>query len=77
MFAKTVIFVTHDIDEAIYLSDRVVVMSPRPGRIIDDVPVTLPRPRPQEVIMSEEFLELKHRIRGKLTQPPVGVGGTR
>ncbi|MAC77323.1 MAG: nitrate ABC transporter ATP-binding protein [Rhodobacteraceae bacterium] len=59
---RTVIFVTHDIDEAIFLADRVVVMSPRPGRIRDVLPVTLPRPRDREVFTAPEFLALKDRI---------------
>jgi ABC-type nitrate/sulfonate/bicarbonate transport system ATPase subunit len=44
-FGQTVLFVTHDVDEAIYLSDRVLVMSPRPGAIVLDVDIPLPRPR--------------------------------
>jgi len=61
-FQKTVVFVTHDIDEAIYLSDRIVVMSPRPGRIIADLPVHLTRPRKATVVTSPEFIELKSEI---------------
>ena len=45
--SRTVLFVTHDIDEAIHLSDRVLVMSPRPGRIVEDIAIELPRPRHQ------------------------------
>jgi ABC-type nitrate/sulfonate/bicarbonate transport system ATPase subunit len=61
-FQKTVVFVTHDIDEAIYLSDRVIVMSPRPGRIIADLPVELDRPRKSSVVTSPDFIEMKARI---------------
>ena len=42
---RTVLFITHDLNEAVTMSDRVVVMSPRPGRIIADIPIPLPRPR--------------------------------
>jgi ABC-type nitrate/sulfonate/bicarbonate transport system ATPase subunit len=58
-FRKTVLFVTHDIDEAIYLSDRVVVMSARPGRIVSSFDVTLDRPRKPSVVTSAEFVRLK------------------
>ncbi|MGC9360721.1 MAG: ABC transporter ATP-binding protein, partial [Anaerolineae bacterium] len=47
---QTVIMVTHDIQEAIYLADRVLVMSPRPGRIVEEVPTHLPRPRDRSVL---------------------------
>jgi len=59
---KTVIFVTHSIEEAIYLADRIVVMSPRPGRIqmIQNVPFD--RPRREEMKTSPEFLELRREI---------------
>jgi ABC-type nitrate/sulfonate/bicarbonate transport system ATPase subunit len=59
---KTVIYVTHDIDEALFLSDRVYAMSARPGRIIDQVHVDLPRPRQHEVRTSEAFLAHKVRL---------------
>ena len=58
----TVIFVTHDIDEALFLSDRVAVMTARPGEIRDVVPVKLTRPRAAEVITSVEFMALKARV---------------
>jgi NitT/TauT family transport system ATP-binding protein len=60
---KTIVFVTHSIPEAIYLSTRVVVMSPRPGRIIDIVDIDLPRERPLDIRETPEFLRLAHRVR--------------
>jgi NitT/TauT family transport system ATP-binding protein len=59
---KTVLFITHQIDEAIYLSDRVVVMSARPGRILADVPIELPRPRPLEVKRTPRFVQYADEI---------------
>src|SRR5690606_13273592 len=58
-FRNTVVFVTPDIDEAVFLSDRVVVMSASRGRIIADIPVGLPRPRDPEIVTNHEFLEVK------------------
>jgi NitT/TauT family transport system ATP-binding protein len=55
----TVLFVTHDIDEAVILGDRVLIMSASPGRIIDDVPVPLPRPRADDVMFMPQFNEIK------------------
>ena len=61
--AKTICFVTHSISEAVYLSTRIVVMSPRPGRIIDVISSTLPEERPLDIRETPEFLEVAHRVR--------------
>ncbi len=60
---KTVIFVTHSIPEAIVLSDRVIVMSPRPGEVRDIIEIALPRPRGEEMETSPEFLAYATRLR--------------
>ena len=62
----TVIFVTHDVEEAILLSDRILVFSRQPGRITAELRVQLPRPRATSVTMSDEFLSLKRRIASEL-----------
>jgi NitT/TauT family transport system ATP-binding protein len=63
---KTICFVTHSIPEAVYLSTRIVVMSPRPGRITDVIESPLPRHRPLDIRESPEFLEIAHRVRDGL-----------
>ncbi len=60
---KTIGFVTHSIPEAVYLSTRIVVMSPRPGRITDVIESTLPRERPLDIRDSAEFIQIAHRVR--------------
>lgn len=60
---KTICFVTHSIPEAVYLSTKIVVMSPRPGRVTDVIESTLPRERPLDIRESPEFLEIAHRVR--------------
>jgi NitT/TauT family transport system ATP-binding protein len=59
---KTVIFVTHSLSEAVYLADDVLVMSAHPGRIVDSIPVSLPRPRTDEMMSTELFNRLRARI---------------
>jgi len=60
---KTIGFVTHSIPEAVYLSTRIVVMSPRPGRITDIIESPLPRDRPLDIRDSKAFIEVAHRVR--------------
>ena len=59
---KTIIFVTHSLTEAVYLADEVVVMSARPGRIVDRLEVALPRPRTFEMLSGDTFGSLRDRI---------------
>ncbi|SLN60180.1 Taurine import ATP-binding protein TauB [Roseovarius litorisediminis] len=63
---KTICFVTHSIPEAVYLSTKIVVMSPRPGRITDVIDSPLPRERPLEIRDTPEFIEIAHRVRDGL-----------
>ncbi|MCW2843539.1 MAG: NitT/TauT family transport system ATP-binding protein [Nocardioides sp.] len=59
---NTVIFVTHNLAEAVYLSDEVIVMAARPGRVVERVLIDLPRPRPVEITETEKFLHLRNRL---------------
>ncbi len=68
---KTICFVTHSIPEAVFLSTRIVVMSPRPGRVTDVIESPLPRERPLDIRESREFLEVAARVRDGLR---AGVG---
>ncbi len=63
---KTVLFVTHDIEEAIFIGDRVVIMSPRPGRIIDIKSIPFPQPRLPGIRTSAEFQSIRRGISGQL-----------
>ncbi len=63
---KAIAFVTHSIPEAVYLSTKIVVMSPRPGRITDVIDSPLPKDRPLDIRDSAEFIEISHRVRDGL-----------
>ena len=63
---KTVLFVTHSIQEAVFLSDYVLVMSARPGRLVETIPIRLPRPRTVELMSSAEFGEYTLKLRSLL-----------
>jgi NitT/TauT family transport system ATP-binding protein len=69
-YRGTVLFVTHDVDEAILLGDRVVVLSERPGRVVLDLSIDMPRPRSSDVTLEERFLAIKRRVRGALRHGP-------
>jgi ABC-type nitrate/sulfonate/bicarbonate transport system ATPase subunit len=66
-FGKTVVFVTHDVEEAIYLSDQMYVMATRPGRLIETIAVPIARPRARTVTLSPEFIAIKERCMQLLT----------
>ena len=70
---KTIAFVTHSIPEAVYLSTKIVVMSPRPGRISDVIDSPLPRERPLDIRDSRDFIEIAHRVRDGLRAGHVEV----
>jgi NitT/TauT family transport system ATP-binding protein len=73
---KTVLFITHQIDEAIFLSDRVIVMSARPGRIISDIAIELPRPRSLELKRTAQFVAYEEQIWQLIAKQLTSVGGT-
>ena len=61
-FRQTILFITHDVEEAVFLSDRIYVMSPRPGRISLEVTVDFPRPRDREFVADPHFISLRERL---------------
>jgi NitT/TauT family transport system ATP-binding protein len=74
-YRKTVLFVTHSLREAVFLSDRVIVMSRRPGRILADVPIELPRPRAPDIGETPEFNEYCAILRAKIAEAHGGHEG--
>ncbi len=64
---KSVLFITHSIQEAVFLADRVLVMSPRPGRIVEELAIPLPRPRTLETLADEQFMALCQHLRRHFT----------
>lgn len=65
--ALTVLFVTHNIFEAVFLSDRILVMTPRPGKVVADMTIALPQARSRDLIGSEAFAAEVRRVRDELT----------
>lgn len=74
---RTILFVTHDVDEAIFLADRIVVMTPRPGRIGEIVQVGLSRPRSLEDLTTEAFTTLKRQIMARLYHDEQASGAVK
>ena len=70
---KTCFFITHDVDEAIILGQRCVIMSARPGRIKEIVDIDIPYPRDQETKLSPRFMELKNKIWGEVYKEYLAV----
>ena len=68
--SKSVLFITHSIPEAVYLSDRIVVMGPRPGRIIETITIDLPRPRNLETMAQTRFTEITTHLRNLFRNLP-------
>ncbi|OZI18743.1 sulfonate ABC transporter ATP-binding protein [Bordetella genomosp. 9] len=74
-FRLSVLFITHDIEEAVFLSDRIYVMTARPGRIKAEIAVLLPRPRTAEMFDTPEFVGLVHRLKGLIREESLAAMG--
>ncbi|MEW6415164.1 MAG: ABC transporter ATP-binding protein [Pseudomonadota bacterium] len=74
-FRISVLFITHDIDESIFLSDRIYVMTARPGRIKAEIPISLVRPRTPDMALSPEYLRIKQQLRDLITEESLKAMG--
>ncbi len=74
-FRLSVLFITHDIEEAIFLSDRVYVMTARPGRIKAEIEIPLPRPRTADMMSSIEFTQILHKLRNLIREESLAAMG--
>jgi NitT/TauT family transport system ATP-binding protein len=75
-FRLSVLFITHDIEEAIFLSDRVYVMTSRPGRIKAELEIPLPRPRTASMMSSDAFLQTLHKLRNLIREESLAAMGS-
>jgi NitT/TauT family transport system ATP-binding protein len=73
--SKSIVFITHSIPEAIFLADRVVVLSTRPGHVIADIPIDIPRPRTLDAMSSTRFGELSRELRNLFVETDLIGGG--
>jgi NitT/TauT family transport system ATP-binding protein len=74
-FRISVLFITHDIEESIFLSDRIFVMTARPGRIKAEIPVLLPRPRTAAMTASTEFIGMVQRLKSLIREESLAAMG--
>ena len=75
-FRISVLFITHDIEESIFLSDRIFVMTARPGRIKAEIPVPLPRPRTPEMTATPAFIALVQRLKALIREESLAAMGS-